>query len=291
MSYRRWLLVIVVVLATLSVAVTAIGAADPSSIAKGGRLYDTWWKEVPGATAPKDNHPLWALQTTNKNTGSTTWRCKECHGWDYLGKDGAYGKGSHATGFVGVSKAGTSKTRDELVAILKGSTNPQHDFSKVLGDAAVGNLADFLKEGLADYTKNIDYSNKKPIGANISHGKELFTGTCAACHGADGTQINFGSETEPEYVGTVAAENPQEFMHKIRSGQPGTPMPSAMVVGWSIQDVVDVLGYTQSLPEVKLPKAGGPTLPLGAMAAAALALLGAGWGMRRFLTRGLKRNF
>src|SRR3972149_9481411 len=106
--------------------------AKVQSIARGGLLYDAWWKVVPGAKEPKDNQPLWALQTTNKRKGSVTWRCKECHGWDYKGKDGAYGGGSHKTGFPGVWNAAQKKSADELAAILRGSANPQHNFSSVL---------------------------------------------------------------------------------------------------------------------------------------------------------------
>src|SRR3990172_490672 len=87
--------------------------APATSVAKGGRLYDQWWKEA-GVQAPAGNQALWATQTTNTRSGADTWRCKECHGWDYLGKDGAYGSGSHKTGFVGVSDAGRNKAWDEL---------------------------------------------------------------------------------------------------------------------------------------------------------------------------------
>jgi len=38
--------------------------------------------------------PLWATQSSNTRSGKDTWRCKECHGWDYMGVDGAYGSGS-----------------------------------------------------------------------------------------------------------------------------------------------------------------------------------------------------
>src|SRR3989304_10438538 len=69
--------------------------------ARGGQLYDEWWA-VLGTEAPAADQPLWATQTTNTRSGGDTWRCKECHGWDYKGKDGAYGSGSHLTGFFGV---------------------------------------------------------------------------------------------------------------------------------------------------------------------------------------------
>jgi thiosulfate dehydrogenase len=52
-------------------------------------LYDSWWT-VTGTDRPTTDQPLWQTQTTNTRTGADTWRCKECHGWDYQGKDGAY---------------------------------------------------------------------------------------------------------------------------------------------------------------------------------------------------------
>ena len=115
-----------------TVALAATPGVKAEGIARGGLLYDTWWKVVPGAKEPKDNQPLWASQTTNKRKGSVSWRCKECHGWDYTGKDGAYGSGSHKTGFAGVWNAAQKKSVDELAAILRGSANPQHNFSSVL---------------------------------------------------------------------------------------------------------------------------------------------------------------
>ncbi len=222
--------------------------ATPASIAKGGLMYDKWWKAVEEATEPTDDHPLWALQSTNERSISTTWRCKECHGWDYQGKDGAYSKGSHFTGFPGIYTAAMTQSKAQLLGALTGGVNADHDFSSVLSKAALEDLVNFLKEGPIDNAKYIDYETKKAIGANISHGLELYTDTCTACHGADGKQINFGDEADPEYVGTVASGNPWEALHKIRFGQPGTSMPSAIVNGWSIQDVLDVLGYTQTLP-------------------------------------------
>ncbi|MBU4225261.1 MAG: cytochrome c, partial [Chloroflexi bacterium] len=77
----------------------------------------------------------------------------------------------------------------------------------------------------------------------------LFESACAACHGADGKLINFGDETAPEFVGTIAIDNPWEFFHKVSFGQPGTAMPSGFENGWSLEDIANVLAYAQSLPE------------------------------------------
>lgn len=281
-SKLRWFVVAMVALLALAGYSLAQAQASPASIAKGGKLYDKWWKVVPNAVEPKGDHPLWASQTTNTRTGPDTWRCKECHGWDYKGKDGAYGSGSHKTGFVGVYNAGAAKSKAELVAILKGSTNPKHDFSALIDADSLSSLADFLKEGLADDSKYINYQTKKPIGGNLEQGKQVFTSSCAPCHGADGTQLNFGSEKEPEYVGTIASDNPWEFLHKVMSGQPGAPMPSGFESGWAREKAVDVLTFAQTLPTGEeapptpavLPKTGDTPLPYLPLAAAGgLALL------------------
>jgi len=224
---------------------------DLASVAQGGLLYDKWWKAVPGASEPKGNHPLWASQSTNKAAASATWRCKECHGWDYKGKDGAYSKGSHYTGFPGTWGAAQKKTAAELAALLGDRANQKHNAFTALRPADITDLANFLKYGVVDMTKYVDYAAKKPIGAEVARGKSAYAGLCAGCHGADGKNLNFGDASKPEYVGTVAKDNPQEFLHKTWVGQPGSqpPMPSALVSGWSIEQAVDVLAYAQTLPE------------------------------------------
>lgn len=219
---------------------------DSASIAKGGALYDKWWKIDAGATEPSEDNPLWALQSSNTRSLSTTWRCKECHGWDYQGKDGAYSKGSHFTGFPNILAAASTKTEAQLLAIMKGGNNSQHDFSAVMSEQAIDDLVHFLSEGLVDDTIYIDYSTKKVTGANLASGKQLYDGACAACHGADGRMMPI---EETESVASLANGNPWEILHKIRFGQPGTAMPSGVKMGWSTQDAVDVLGYAQTLPE------------------------------------------
>jgi thiosulfate dehydrogenase len=222
------------------------GPAVSSSVSRGGRLYDNWWVEA-GVDEPTSDQPLWASQTTNTRSGSDTWRCKECHGWDYKGADGAYGSGSHMTGFPGVFGAQT-KTTDEIVARLSGSVNPDHDFS-AMGDEAVNDLAAFLQSGLVDVTPLIDAETKSAVNGDSTHGKDLYA-VCAACHGEDGLLLNFGSAEEPEFVGTIALDNPWEFLHKVRVGQPGSIMPAAMDGNWSFEDLLDLLSFAQTLPVV-----------------------------------------
>ncbi len=187
---------------------------------------------------------------------------------------------------------------EELAAALRGATNPDHDFSAVLDDAAIDDLVAFLKDGLVDVRQYVDYDTKTPIRGGTGHGQELYVSTCAACHGADGTEINFGDEQEPEYVGSIAIDNPQEFLHKGRFGQPGSDpaMPATADLGWSLQDVVDVLAYAQTLPTgeapVTLPETGlgppartySPTLVVG-LASLALGLALLAWQAVRRVSR------
>ena len=221
--------------------------ANVESVARGGRLYDKWWTET-GAEAPTEDHPLWELQTTNSRGGDATWRCKECHAWDYKGSGGTYSSGSHFTGFPGVVQAGATLSKSELLDALQGSTDYRHDFSSVLADEDLDDLANFLGAGLINDTQYFDYNTPgiPPLNPDLSNGKTLFSGTCTTCHADDGKQIVIAGEFG---IGDIARNEPTvEILHKIRSGQPGTEMPSAIVNGWSVQYQIDVLGYVRSLP-------------------------------------------
>lgn len=215
-------------------------------LARGGAMYDKWWN-ITGATEPTSDHPLWASRpdtTTNTRTGADTWRCKECHGWDYKGVDGVYGSGSHQTGIKGIR--GTTKTPQEVFDLIK--TN--HSFDTVLSDADIWDLAKFVLQGTIDTSTIIDSSGA--FTGNATTGKPLYDngiGTsiaCAVCHGADGKQILFhGTDT----LGGLANENPWEVQHKIRFGQPGTAMPASVTDGGTTQNVNDVGAHSQTLPQ------------------------------------------
>jgi thiosulfate dehydrogenase len=211
----------------------------------GGLLYDDWMKQLE-VEAPAEDHPLWKTQDTNSRSGKDTWRCKECHGWDYKGLEGAYGSGSHLTGFIGVLDS-VSMTEVELLAWMDGSENSEHSFSGYFQEAEMTLIVNFLKYGLFD---TADYINpdKSVTGGDELNGKVLFDGLCAACHGEDGKTLNFGDEEKPEYVGTIAFDNPWEFWHKTSFGHPNSQMVSVLRIGWSLQDIADVLTYSQTLP-------------------------------------------
>lgn len=209
------------------------------AISRGGQLYDKWWYVIE-ADEPEDTHPSYPAD--GKQSGATTWRCKECHGWDYKGVDGAYGKGSHYTGITGV-RGVEGVDPASIIEIIKDDT---HRYTEEMMPAgAMEKLALFLSFGQIDMDQYIDRATKKARG-NELRGAQYYQTICANCHGFDGKDMNFADEDEPEYVGTIGVDNPWEALHKIRFGQPGVGMVSLSVL--AVQDQVDILAYTQTLP-------------------------------------------
>ena len=187
---------------------------DVWDIARGGELYDDWMAvmEVDG---PEGTHP--AYPAAGKQVGPGTWRCKECHGWDYMGVEGAYGKGSHYTGINGV-RGVAGMEPEEIHTIIMNET---HAFTEVMmPHSAMEKLALFLSQGQIDVDQYIDRETKVARGS-AGRGAGFFQNVCAVCHGFDGKAMNFGDEDEPEFVGTIATDNPWEFLHKARLASRG----------------------------------------------------------------------
>ncbi len=236
----------VLVLVSLSAQVFAQNAIN------GGLMYDKWWV-MNGADEPTGDHPLYP--PAGQQSGSGTFRCKECHGWDYKGAAGAYGSGSHFTGIPGVF--GSTMTASEMFDIIKnpdgdgtGGTTPNgHAYGAIgLADEDIGDLVEFLQTLLIDTDTIID-ANGAFTGDSMQ-GEGLFFGValCGICHGADGMKINLGGTPEqPAGLGTHANANPWEFQHKIRLGQPNSlpQMPSWVEGGGSLQGVADIGAFVQ----------------------------------------------
>lgn len=226
--------------------VSAGGVYQSKDLVEGAQLYDKWYA-VLGAQ-PEGDMPIWSRQSSNSRSGAETWRCAECHGWDYRGVDGAYASGSHKTGFPSLMILVPDLSEEQIVAHLKGENDVQHDFSAHLDQASLQKVALFLKEGLIDDSKYIDAASLKVIDGDLGHGQSLFDATCAECHGADGAKIVFRGEGVEEYLGDVAHRDPYRFLHRTRFGVAGTTMPVGVTLGWTPADGRDVLAYAQSLP-------------------------------------------
>ncbi len=224
------------------------GPEQPSQLwilASGGRLYDRWYAAL-GKKGPTSNHPSWPAENTNAS-GAETWRCKTCHGWDYMGRDGLLKSGPGATGIRGLQRA-RGRSVEEVVAILENDTHLFTD--DLIPGHAKRRLAAFVSQGQHSVAQHF-YPNGEVKG-NAVNGRNLFQTLCAACHGFEGKARKLGPSADPNYVGkpmyvgTKARNGPIEVLHKIRNGHPGAPMISLRGLG--MQAATDVLAYVQQLP-------------------------------------------
>lgn len=218
------------------------GSKDLSDPIKyGGQLYDNWPKLMKADL--NADHPLYPA--ASKISGPTTWRCKECHGWDYIGKKGKYSKGSHFTGIDGIVGAG-KKELSEIAGILSGDMEG-HDLSQFMEKDEINALAMFIRNGLVEINSAVG-GKGEGLGDAVN-GKLLFEAQCASCHATDGNSIDFkGKNDGVQGVGWYANKNPQETLHKIRWGHPGSYMPSMVSDnGMSFKQTVDILTYSQTL--------------------------------------------
>ncbi|HSF91709.1 MAG TPA: hypothetical protein VLA51_05845, partial [Paracoccaceae bacterium] len=59
----------------------ALAEVDQGSVARGGKLYDKWYKAVKAET-PTEPHQFYPRGVNEKyeTDAASNWRCKECHG-------------------------------------------------------------------------------------------------------------------------------------------------------------------------------------------------------------------
>lgn len=213
-----------------------------ADVIRGGQLYDKWWI-VNGASEPADNHPLYP--DFPFQSGSTTHRCKECHGWDYLGVNGAYGTGFHYTGIKGVRDT-TLSPQAMFFLLAQGDSHVPHGHDMLalgMTESDLWDVVKFVLEGTIDTSPFID-ENDDFVGQG-NEGVFTYQDTCYHCHGGSGNMIPAG---DPTFLGDVATENPWELMHKVRFSHPGTSMPPGKLLRLSPQDVADLGVYVQTLP-------------------------------------------
>lgn len=210
------------------------------TLAAGGRIYDNWWIALDG-DEPEGTNP--AYPASAAKTGSATWRCKECHGWDYRGADGVYSGGSHFTGITGLSGAQGRAVEDIMVTLR----NENHPYTiDMISDDEMARVAAFVSRGQVDMTLVIDTETRKVNAGNVDHGRSIFQNICAACHGFDGRLLDWGDGDEHNYVGTEAVDVPDEVLHKILSAHPGVQMINLRA--FPFQDAIDVMAYAATLP-------------------------------------------
>ena len=228
---------------------TSVDDYNNSNFSKGGMMYDKFWSTEAGFD--QSNSHLATI-----NSSSNFFRCKQCHGWDGLGSNGAYISRAPKTSRPNVSslklyEIGKTKSPQELFDILKkteGRRDISYDLStydpasnategdkmpdlnQLLTDEQIWDLVKFIREGMFDVSQLYDatYSGTYPTGTatfsnvgldgNVPNGYAYFTNNCKACHGADGTNIELEGKTLGKFVRTKA----NEVQHKVKYGQPGS---------------------------------------------------------------------
>jgi cytochrome c553 len=234
--------VLVAIIATAIIGFSAswsVQAEEESALARGGQLYDKWYKVI-GVDAPKKSHPAYPADKKYAAKPKANWRCKECHGWDGKGVDGAYASGKHSTGIKGINgMAGADPAK--IIAVLKGKT---HAYAGKMEDQDFQDLALFVSKGQVDMGKFIDYASKSPKGGNADQGAAYFNTICVGCHRKDGSYPKDMEKTLGKQMG-----NPQEVMHKILNGQPDEKMPALRALDRQI--IVDLMAHIKTLPKEK----------------------------------------
>ncbi len=228
------------ILASLAAACATNGGGsrdlgEEPEIARGGRLYDNWIKETQAAPQAVA-HLAYPQDAGYAGQPDATWRCKECHGWDYRGRDGAYASGKHATGIAGIDAA---RGRD-VAALERVLTDATHGYGDVLAPRDVRALALFVANGQVAMDAVIERATKRAHG-DATRGMAYYQTLCAPCHGPD------GRAQDMPVLGEVANDNPWETLHKILNGQPGTAMPALRALEPAV--AADVLAYVQTLPQ------------------------------------------
>ncbi|MCF6169978.1 MAG: c-type cytochrome [Bacteroidales bacterium] len=217
----------------------------------GGIMFDKFWSAESGFDQSDPNIALF-------DTYKDFFRCKQCHGWDGLGRNGAYIGRAPKTTRPNVSPVvlyeraqslspqelfdaltRTANRRDiayDLASYDPETNNTEGDkmpnLNQVLTEAQIWNLVSFLKEGMFDVTELYDaaYTGSYPTGSvefsnvgrdgDAANGNDFYTANCAACHGADGTNIDLEGKT----VGKFTRSKPYEVHHKVKYGQLGSSM-------------------------------------------------------------------
>lgn len=245
-----------------------VGQADAH---RGGALWDRWWLVedvlepvepgfglapdtpdwVQSSSVPADNPRYVQNPAGNLRRGPDTWRCAECHGWDYAGKSGEYGVGSlHYTGFGGVWSQRDADPAVLYESIAVGTDgSPGHAFARVLAPLDIADLVKFIREGTVPRSDFVNAAGQ--AHGDLERGLGYLAANCSDCHGEDGRKLNLAEGDESErYLAEIAVVEPARFVHKVRFGEPDNSMPNAKALHFGLAEVADVLAYSRTLPLV-----------------------------------------
>ena len=204
-----------------------------SSVANGGRLYDDWQAQLGGQRQALP-HPSYPAKAYYANVPSETWRCKECHGWDYKGNEGVYAKGNHATGIKGI-RAMAGADPEKIMAVL---TSSVHVYGAVMKYRDLLDLANFVSYGQIEMDKVVDSKTGLARG-DAAKGSAHYRTMCAACHGLEGRYV------AKRAMGRVTKEDLWHSVHNMLNGHPDDTMPALREIDSNV--INDILAHMQGL--------------------------------------------
>ena len=248
----------------------------PSDGINGGRMYSKFWATETGFTLENSN-----LQSQTEldaiTSRSNFFRCKQCHGWDRLGREGGYSNRAPKTSRPNVADLdlvalSATATIQELIDAIKTGSAPRRDistdltgfdpagdttlgdqmpdYSQILTDDQILQLATYLKEEAIDTTLLYDITldngvypargrtfSNIGLDGDVVNGDALFAANCASCHGADGTA--FLVDGGDFTVGAHLRSKPYEDQHKVKFGHLGSSM-GAIFATSPLSDIKDL---------------------------------------------------
>lgn len=206
-------------------------------LAIGGKLYDNLFT-MTGVTPPTEENPNFPDYVSAKTLG--TWRCVACHGWDYRGAEGERGATGKSLAFRSLrSLVGV----DPKTIATKIKSAPHAYSAEVLPDFVVEILALFVS--LGQYDSAIVLDAKRQSKGVASSGQPIFEGACSNCHQLDGRAYLRGEKGDKSSLGWLARNRPEQVLHKIMNGFPGTDMLAMRFL--PDQQISDLMAYMQTL--------------------------------------------
>ncbi len=243
---------------------------DDVDVFRGGRLYDNFYSENSDLDFAPDDAETPAADgdggpfgdgTLPDSTGQAmlnalghNYRAKNFFGWDLRGADGVYGPEYQDKEYVArYNLLAGSATRQDVARLLVDGAPGVPAYGEVLPEADLVDLVAFVMavrehelprpDDIWSLDPNVPNGYVLAPGANVDEGHAAIGGSCANCHGGDGTNIMFD---DGEFtLGTLARASAYEVWFKIVVGNPGSPMgsqvPRAEPAAVQAQMVLDVL--------------------------------------------------
>ena len=215
---------------TCALPISSFTAADGIT---GARLYDHVLNQIESSD-------------TNLTKMPNFYRCKSCHGWDLLGRNGVLINKTPTSTYPAAADVNlyrwakdhniseifiavkNNSGRNKSTTIGYNSTMP--NYGKILTDDQVWDIVKFLKETAHNVNEFYDLTTigVYPTGTKVFsdigkggdpvNGKIVYDANCKSCHSADGTGIDV--YCKGIYLGDMFRDDPHEIQHKSVWGMP-----------------------------------------------------------------------